>query len=348
MEPRKTHLDLLRIFAIFSMIVIHVSAQNWYSVAVSSREWQWFNLYDSLARFCIPVMVMISGTLFLNPAKPLPYSQLYRKYVLRLVTAFIFWSLLYALVNTILLPIFRHEPVNFVLFQRAALFGEYHLWFVFMMIGLYLITPLLRNITMDKALAGYFLVLWLIFGIVFSFASLIPKFEEIKTLLEKADIHFVIGFSGYFVLGWYLSCTPIKKPYEYAIYGLGLVGVLLTFFLTRSSSLAGDKADGLFYNNFSPTVMAPSVAVFVFFNQRVSKWRFSEKAQRVILQLSSCCFGIYLIHVFSIMALGALGLNSLSLSAPLSVPILSLLVFLISFGVILLLRKIPLFRKYLS
>jgi surface polysaccharide O-acyltransferase-like enzyme len=291
---------------------------------------------------------MISGTLFLNPAKPLTYSLLNRKYVLRLVTAFVFWSLLYALVNVVIIPMLNHESVNTVLFRSSVLFGEYHLWFLFMIAGLYIITPLLRNITTDKALAAYFLLLWLVFEIVLSFASLAPKFEEIKTLLEKADIHFVLGFSGYFVLGWYLSCTSIQKPYEYGIYGLGVVGVLLTFFLTRAFSLAGDKADGFFYNNFSPNVMLASVAIFVFFNQRVAKWKFSEKAKRIILRLSACSFGIYLIHVFSLKLLAALGLNTLSMIAPVSIPVISLLVFLISFGIILLLRKIPLFRKYLS
>lgn len=63
-QGRVLYLDLLRIFCIFSMMLLHVCAIPWYSVPVSSFAWQVLNVYDSSVRFCVPVFVMISGVFF--------------------------------------------------------------------------------------------------------------------------------------------------------------------------------------------------------------------------------------------------------------------------------------------
>ena len=49
------YLDCLRVVAIISVIIIHVSAQNWYTTDVSSFAWQFFNLTDSLVRWAVPL-----------------------------------------------------------------------------------------------------------------------------------------------------------------------------------------------------------------------------------------------------------------------------------------------------
>ena len=60
------YLDCLRVVAIISVIIIHVSAQNWYTTDVSSFAWQFFNLTDSLVRWAVPLFVMISGVVVLE------------------------------------------------------------------------------------------------------------------------------------------------------------------------------------------------------------------------------------------------------------------------------------------
>ena len=94
-EQRIVYFDYLRIIAIFAVVVLHFAAQNWDNIDVSSFEWQVFNLYDAVAAWGVPVFVMISGALFLG--KELTLKKLYGKYILRIVTAFFFWSVLYAL-----------------------------------------------------------------------------------------------------------------------------------------------------------------------------------------------------------------------------------------------------------
>lgn len=94
---RKIYCDYLRIIATFAVVVLHVSASNWCSTDVNGMEWQAFNFYDSIVRWSVPIFVMISGSLFLG--RDIPIKRIYEKYILRMIIAFIFWSVFYALMN---------------------------------------------------------------------------------------------------------------------------------------------------------------------------------------------------------------------------------------------------------
>lgn len=63
---RTVYFDYLRVFAIFAVIILHISASNWHTTDVNGFEWQVFNFFDSITRWCVPIFIMISGSLFLN------------------------------------------------------------------------------------------------------------------------------------------------------------------------------------------------------------------------------------------------------------------------------------------
>ena len=86
-QERVVYADLLRIFATFAVIVMHVAASGWSSTPVSSFDWQVYNLYDSLARWAVPVFVMLSGMFLLDPQKDTSTAKIYRKYILRIILA---------------------------------------------------------------------------------------------------------------------------------------------------------------------------------------------------------------------------------------------------------------------
>ena len=56
------------------------------------------NLWNALGRFSVPIFLMCSGVLFLNK-KELTYNDILKKYISRLLIAFIFWNCIYALYN---------------------------------------------------------------------------------------------------------------------------------------------------------------------------------------------------------------------------------------------------------
>jgi surface polysaccharide O-acyltransferase-like enzyme len=131
-KERLLYADFLRIIATFAVMFLHIAANQWYSTDINSFEWQVFNIYDSLVRFCVPVFVMLSGMFFLEPGKQIPIKKIYTKYILRIVTAFILWSAAYVIFNNFIMNknIINDKTVNSMLAQFLE--GNYHLWFLFM------------------------------------------------------------------------------------------------------------------------------------------------------------------------------------------------------------------------
>ena len=78
-KKRLIQFDLLRILAIFFMMLLHIAGSNWDWTAVDSFEWNTFNVYDSIARCCVPIFVMISGMFFLNDDRIEPIGYIYKK-----------------------------------------------------------------------------------------------------------------------------------------------------------------------------------------------------------------------------------------------------------------------------
>lgn len=156
-QTRQHYFDFLRVLAIFAVIVIHVAAQNWYTTDMHSFEWAAMNFYDSIVRWAVPIFVMISGALFLS--KDIPIRKLYSKYIFRIFTAFIFWSFMYAVKKYM-------ESGDIVQAFMYFLRGEFHMWFLFMIVGLYMIVPFVKKIAESESLTKYFLVLAFIFSFV--------------------------------------------------------------------------------------------------------------------------------------------------------------------------------------
>ena len=231
--------------------------------------------------------------------------------------------------------------------------GHYHLLFLYMLIGLYMITPFLKLIA-DRSLVKYFLLL------AFIFALLIPQLVGIAAfdhegaeslsdiLLDALNLKFVLGYSGYFILGYLLNKRKISKKQETIIYILGLCGALYTMLATAFFSKRLEEPTQLFYRYLSPNVCAMAAVVFVFAKKHLNKYPKSKTALNRLLFLSKCSFGVYLIHPAFIEVLSkALHIDTMSFNPILSVPLLSLFIFAISFAASAVMNKIPIVKKWL-
>lgn len=335
------YFDYLRIAAIIAIVFLHSSSQNWYTTDITSPYWQAFNVFDSLTRWGVPIFIMISGALFLNKEQPL--KKIYRKNIIRILLLIFVWTLIYALWQ-----FFANNSSLSEEFIISSIIGPNYLWFLYMLIGLYIITPLLRKIVIHKKLLNYFLLLSLFFAFLIPqlIAIINLKFGTIGTILEdkveKTNFFFTLGYSGYFALGYYLNKYPIKKNTKIAIYLTGAMSAILTIILTsRLSNLTG-KANPLFYNFLTINVAATSIAIFVFFKNHIKSKLSTFQKRKTIQLLSRCSLGVYLIHIIVLESLDKIfGLNSFSFNPILAVPLLSLLVLLISYPISIVLYKIP-------
>lgn len=103
-QQRLIGFDRLRIYAVICVIVLHASSTGWSQLSPASLGWQICNVYDSLVRFCVPVLFMLSGVFFLDSGRSYPLRKLFGHNVLRLLTAYLFWDFAYAAILTLVIP----------------------------------------------------------------------------------------------------------------------------------------------------------------------------------------------------------------------------------------------------
>lgn len=75
---RNYNLDILRIISTIAVVLLHISAQNYYNIDVVSDEFEIFAITNGMVRWCVPVFLMISGALFLGE------KCLYKKYIINI------------------------------------------------------------------------------------------------------------------------------------------------------------------------------------------------------------------------------------------------------------------------
>ena len=341
---RVIYFDILRIVAIFFVVFVHLAAQHWADVDVSSRAWFAFNLYCTTGKWSVPIFVMISGALFLG--RDVSISAILKKNVARIATVFLFWSGCYALVYLV----FRHAPLSVVLSQFIT--GHYHLWFLYMIVGLYLLIPLLRPIVQNETLTRYFLLLAFIFTFLLPQLALFLSFVSyqasavIHTVIMYSYCFFPLGFTAYFIGGYYLSRRDFSRREEIILYCIGVAGLLVSVFAPVALSRAQGAPSDIFYTYNSLNVLCTSVPIFVFAKQHLNFPRMGEKAYALLRKLSKYSFGVYLVHPMVIELLQHFGIDTFSCNAFFSVLLLAIFVFAVSMLISALLNVIPFIKDH--
>ncbi len=342
-KNRIEYYDYLRVFATFSVVVIHIISRVWYSAEIGTFEWYTINVFFGCARWSVPVFVMISGALFLNSSKP--FISILKTNALRLITAFAFWSFLYAVYDYISGQGLLESIGNF--FK-----GRYHMWFVFMILGLYFIIPFLRVIIKNEKLTKYFIFLSLFSAIIIpQFVSIISIFlpstsSVLESIVHNTFFYFPLGYSGYFVLGFYLSKKEIHRHWRLVLYIIGIFSVVFTIVFSLLYSAFIEKTE-MFFDYLTLNVFGVSIAVFVFVKNH--KFKANSVLYRIIKNVSNHCFGIYLIHVFFVNFISnKLHIHALSYNPIIVVPCASIAVFIVSFIIIFLIRRIPQIGRYIT
>ena len=221
-------LDALRVFACFSVVVIHVIGNTWNKADSSSLEWNLLNIINSITRPAVPLFVMISGALLLNPKKNIIIRDVFSKYVSKIVILFVFWSAFYSITTTVYLK----QDIKYGLHTFGT--GYAHLWYLFLYLGLCLSLPILRCLVLDKEILKYFLGLGLIFNFILPVIESSVHSEILSYDIKQINFNLVIGYTSYFIAGYFISIVKLKKPYILVTY---LGGVLDWFLVLPSHQL---------------------------------------------------------------------------------------------------------------
>lgn len=335
--------DNIRFFATFGVIILHCAAPGLYFYGkVSLSHWLLLDLMDSAMRCCVPLFVMLTGALLLRQDKALlPYLK---NRFLRVVVPFLFWALIYCLIfmkDKLLygeireIPKLLGEIINSIIYHDGVL-GQhaYHLWYIYMILGLYLVIPILRGWiknTQEKEIV-YFLILWGISTVVLN-----PLLEDYNPGIE---LTFFGSFTGYLVLGYYLSIKSFEKN-RFILKGLGIFTILLIGFTTYATYFLSNRDGELnqdFYEYLSPNILLLSAAIFILLKKIEIKNNYFKRLSSLTNKYS---FGVYLVHVLILAGLDAVGLNWKFIHPLIGIPLTTIACFSFSSILIYLVAKIP-------
>lgn len=333
-------IDILKVICIGAMILLHISAMGLSESQIGSAEWQFYNVIDSLCRFCVPVFVMISGSIFLNRK----YLKL-KKYIVRILAALVFWSITYTLFAQSISMI--QGNLDITTFLKALIYPT-HLWFLYMILGIYIIIPLLQQIVSSKSTEQYYLLLWLVMGIILPAGEGISIISPyIKPIIDQLHFHFVLEYSGYFVLGHYIRKYSIGSIENHALL-LFLTGTILTIIGTWYMSAARGSLSETFYNYLYPTTLLSSLGIFIIIKNAHLPHNMKHGLMRIITLIAEMSLGIYAIHMFYLIIFHKLGVNATSLNPIIYVPSIFIMTVTISFFTIYIIRKYLPFGKRIT
>lgn len=345
-EHRLLNYDILRIIAAFSVVMLHSSAQSWYDLPVTDTNWLITNSYDALFRFGVPIFVMISGALFLDPGREVNIKKLFTHNICRVVVLYWVWSCVYGLYDC------RTFDVNLVSWKdyvKEMLGGRYHLWFLPMIGGIYCLIPVLHSLVKnaEKAVLKYFLCLFLVFRIgIFTMKALVWQ-DDFHYVLDMIEIPMVCSYVGYFVLGYYIAHVGIEKKYHKWIYVGAVLSSICNVVLGNLLALKKGSPIADIYDSYSIFTFIIVVALYLFFVENKEKFKLSGIGQRIACEISSCTLGIYVMHVGLMEILKEAGFHPMSMPIIVGVPVFAVVCFVICLAVAALLRRIPLIGRYI-
>jgi surface polysaccharide O-acyltransferase-like enzyme len=343
---RNYGLDILRVIACYMVIQAH--AGEFYYIRTDGTvsnivDAYWVGWYNPICIISVPLFVMISG-FFLFPINDVP--AFFKKRFSRIVIPFVFWCIFYALylylrgydsLNTTLLHIVN-IPINF-----GAQVG--HLWFVYMLLGIYLFAPILSPWiqTASRKSMEVYLVLWAITLNIPYIHLVIPEIWGETFWNHTPMLYYFSGFLGYVVLANYIKRFHMEPRRWNYVAGIALIVVgyaITTYgFLYR---LPTEKVVSKLVLTWSfETINIAMMTTGAFLMAKNIKIKNPDSAiMRLVSDISAKSYGIYLAHILVLNGVHSLLDNRID-SAAVKIPVMGVCAFIITFIIVKLLSFLP-------
>ena len=346
---RILYIDILRVVSVFAVVLLHTSAPLVEDLYISGSKIWWIgNIIDSATRWCVPVLIMVSGRLMLCSKREMEISSFLKGRLRKILIPLLVWSFIYMAWYGDISP--KLDISVITLFIRNFYEGNVHvhLWYLYMLVGLYLITPIIKTYVnnTDSCNLKYFIMIWFIANGIIGF---LEKFIEARTDFNLSFFHWSIG---YYVLGFFLCKQNISKKIVNILYVAGIIGLMITIYATY---ILTKNNDGIlvphFYSYFSPNVIFMSISIFLLFRNINWKRVIDKKnwLNKLILNLSNKSFGIYLVHLLVLdnilLKIIKIPINTRYVYIGGEIFLVTMLTFLISYFIVAALQKIPLLRN---
>ena len=348
MRERIAFVDWIRVTACFMVMLVHAS-ENFYgadssgmagnvSMLANEANRFWVALYDGgVGRTAVPLFMIVSAFLLVPMKKDMTMGQFYRKRFMRILPPFFVFMLLYTF-----LPLawggmsweqsmadLRMLPFNF-----PSMAG--HLWFMYPLISLYLIIPVVSP-WLEKATAKEELT----FLGLFAFSTLTPwihRFISPEIFGECfwnnfSALWYCSGYLGYLVLAHYirvhLDWSRSRKMKVGAV--CFIAGAAFTAWSFWLKGVPGQLIETPMlewaWEFCTPNVLLATFGLFLLF----TCIRQTE-APVVVTGISKLSFGMYLMHMFYLAPIASFFVNGNQaeplIPVALAIPVIAILTFI--------------------
>ncbi len=328
--------DFIRAIAIAGVVMIHTTSPliNRYG-QTASADWWTALLVGTLARVTVLLFFLLTGALYLG--RVLEPLRFLKSRAVKILTPFFFWSLVYD---------YRHlRPLTLPAIWQSLLRilqenSSGHLWFFYTLIGLYCFLPILQTFVRaaEERDIRYYLWLW------FIVTGLFPLLDLLTEIYPGFDLRMVTGFSGYLLLGYWLTRFGTEKHVRQRAEALYAGGFILTLAAIWSMSRSDGQINAWAFGYLKPHIILMTGAAFHLLRDFALRHEngLQRRFGRLIAVLSRTSFGIYLVHFVFIRLLGKFGISPLTLGpAWVAIPVFWSLVLGLSLAFTWALQKIP-------
>jgi surface polysaccharide O-acyltransferase-like enzyme len=236
----------------------------------------------------------------------------------------------------------------------GVLAGPYfHFWFMYLILGLYLITPLIRVFVAHAnwSTVKYFLVIW------FAGTAIVPLLDLYEILFPQAiwfrqTVFFFSGMLGYFLLGAYAFRLKVRSRLLMPILALSIAWTIVGTYIVVGT--LGESLSNFFYDASSFSIVISSIALFLLLTAIPAESianRF-PRGNKVIRLISNNTLPIYLFHIMILEALqkGYLGvkISLTTLNPIIEIPAITIITLIICLAILIPLKKIPYVKRLIG
>lgn len=286
------YINRLRILAVYAVVTAHVAI--WLAMDAEAFTFDWWvgGWLFYLGHASIPIFVMISGALLLDDARQESAGRFYRRRLFRVGIPLVVWTVVYLVVRVFV----DGEQLSLGRAVSLILSADpyYHLWFLYMVFGLYLITPALRTFVRHSTQGERLGVI--VIGLVLANA-----YFQADVLLwdnQRSIFTMFLPYIPYYLCGYELRrVDPKTIPSRYLILAVVVSALYLAAFFDAFMERQGGIGVRYLFDFFSPPVVFLSIGIFWAAQQHdvagepLLGWR-----KTALEWVASTTLGIYVLH----------------------------------------------------
>ena len=335
--------DAARVLGTIVVVVGHCCDMVIFDPTVSMTDWWVCNLADAASRWAVPVYIMLSGSLLLDPNRAEAPSEFYRKRLARLGVPIVFWSALYMWLS-----------VNYTGWKTSeqawtdlAHGKPYdHLHFIFRIAGLYAFTPMIRLFLKhaEEKMVVAATVLCLFLGCADSVVNAFTG-GELSMFLR------FVPFVGFYLLGFVLRDRKLSRRSVIGCWMLAISCILLlaggTGLLAGMFGCTPYPSKGfLLYDFLSPVRVALAVSAWlIIVNTFDIAWLESKAGRFTSKWLAPLTLGVYLAHLMFREILYVNGYSVLWPNVWVGIPLVTVMVYVPTIVLVFVVMRIPYLRR---